>query len=176
MDNSVAEALPGFWKRLWRATIWHRDAIPPEEHKYRQLKRVYLPLYDGILVAAGLWATAYGSPVLHRLFSDDTVDVMGMALAVAGMVCFSGIAIPSFWLIEFIGKTVVIMLLGGYAGAVTLFRTNPDPSAGFIVFILALGLIPPFIRLTILGEEIKERRAEAAAEAAHAPDTPDEEK
>lgn len=42
--------------RLWRASIWAPGAIPPEEWKYRNLKRVALPVYDAIAVLAGVHA------------------------------------------------------------------------------------------------------------------------
>lgn len=147
-------------RALWRASIWHPDALPPDEWKYRSIKRVWLPLYDLIVIGAGLWATAFGSPLLHRLFDESVVDVAGIGLAIAGMVCLMGVIFPAFWAVELLGKLAVLFLLAIYGACVAVFPTRPDPSAGFVVFILALGIIPPLIRLSILGEELKERRAE----------------
>lgn len=146
------------WLRLWRASIWHPDAIPPDEWKFRSLKRVWLPAYDVIVVLAGIWATAFGSPILHRLFDENTIDTMGMTLTVAAVVCLLGVAFPRLWQVEIAGKVILVALLGGYAIAVMLFRTNPDPSAGFIVFVLLTALPLPLFRLNLLGEEIKDRR------------------
>lgn len=147
-------------RRLWRATIWHPDALPPDEWKYRSIKRVWLPIYDLIVIGAGLWATAFGSPLLHRLFPEDVIDLAGMGFAVAGMVCLMGVIFPAFWKVELAGKLVVLLLLSVYGACVAIFPTQPNASSGFVVFILALGTLPPFIRLSILGEELKERRAE----------------
>jgi hypothetical protein len=163
VDNSTEDAPPSLWERVLRTTIWHPDALPPEEHKYRQQKRIYFPLYAAIVIGAGIWAVAYGSPVLHRLFDEDTIDFMGMVLAASGMLLLCGSVLPTLWHIAFGGNVLIMLLLGTYAAAVMFFRLNPDPSAGFIVFILALGLIVPPMHLSILGEEIKERRAERAA-------------
>lgn len=158
---------------LWRASIWARDAIPPEEWKDRHDKRLWLPLWDLIMIGAGIWATAFGSPILHRLFPEDAIDAAGMALAIAATVCLMGVAFPALWLVEFLGKITVMFLLGGYAACVAFFRVNPqDPSSGFVVFILCAAIIPALSRLSTLGEEWKERyvlrRAERAAAAARA--------
>lgn len=147
-------------RAIARASIWHPDAIPPDEFKYRSLKRVWLPLYDGVAVGAGLWAAAFGSPLLHSLFDAQVIDVMGILLAAVATVCFLGVAFPALWRVEIAGKVTLMALLGSYAFAVALFRTNPDPAAGFVAFILALALPLPLFRLTLLGEEIKERRDE----------------
>lgn len=143
---------------LWRETVWHPDAIPPDEWKFRSLKRLWLPVYDVIAVLAGIWATAFGSPILHRLFDENVIDLMGMTLTVAAAVCLLGVAFPRLWRVEIAGKVILVALLGGYAIAVMFFRANPDPSAGFIVFVLLLALPAPLFRLSLLGEEIKERR------------------
>lgn len=154
--------------RLWRSTIWAKGAIDPAdpaEWKYRSQKRAWLPLYDVIAIGAGVWATLFGSPILHRLFPEDTIDAAGMLLALAATVCLMGVIFPALCASELVGKTVVTFLLGSYAASVLLFRTNPhDPESGFVVFILAMAIIPPFMRLSVLGEEWKERRAERATD------------
>lgn len=145
-------------RALWRASIWARGAIPPEEWKDRHEKRLWLPLWDLIMIGAGIWATAFGSPILHRLFPDDAIDVAGMTLAIAATVCLMGIAFPALWLVEFIGKVAVVFLLSAYAACVAIFRQDPsDPSSGFVVFILCAAIIPAFSRLSKLGEEWKDR-------------------
>ena len=140
-----------------RASIWHPLAIPDDERKFRATKRVWLPLYDAIMFGAGVWAVLYGSPILARLFPGELVDAAGVALAVAAVVCFLGVAFPMLWLVEIAGKLTILGLLGSYAATVALFRINPDPSAGFVVFILAAALITPLERLRVLGEEIRDR-------------------
>lgn len=146
------------FKKLWEASIWHRDAIPPEEFKYRSLKRVWLPVYDLIVMGAGIWATIFGSPLLHRLFPDDVIDLMGVLLAAAAFVCLCGVSFPRLWRVEIMGKIILVALLAAYAASVALFRLDPDPSAGFVVLVLILALPLPLFVLTLRGEEIKERR------------------
>lgn len=149
-------------RALFRASIWHPDAIPPDEWKYRSLKRFWLPVYDLIAILAGIWAALFGSPVLHELFDKPLIDAMGLLLAVVATVCLLGVIFPALWRWEIIGKVLLVALLAAYAAAVVLFRTNPDPSAGFVAFVITLALPLPLFRLTQLGEEIKERREEDA--------------
>lgn len=73
-------------RALWRASIWHPDAIPPDEWKWRSLKRVWLPVYDLIAICAGIWAALYGSPVLHALFHKPVIDALGVMLAVVATI------------------------------------------------------------------------------------------
>lgn len=144
-------------RAIARATIWHRSAIPADEWKFRSIKRVWLPLYNLIVVGAGLWALWFGSPILKRLFPGELIDIAGLALAVAGAICFLGRAFPMLWAVEFAGKVAIAFLLGGYAGTVALFRQDPDPAGGFVVFILVLAIIPCMIGVSIIAEEWKER-------------------
>lgn len=147
-------------RRIGRSSIWHPDAISPDEWKFRNLKRVWLPFYDLVAFGAGIWAAMFGSPLLRSLFDDPVIDVMGFGLAFVALVCFLGVAFPRLWKVEIVGKVVLMSLLGTYAFTVAVFRTNPDPSAGFVAFVLVLALPLPLFRLLLLGEEIKERRDE----------------
>lgn len=155
-------------RRVWAETIWHPDALPPDEWKYRTLKRFWLPLYDLVALTAGLWAWTFGSPILHRLFHEEVVDVAGAVFALAALVCLAGITFPRLWRFELGGKITLVSLLGAYAFAVAVFRTNPDPSAAFVSFVLILAIPMPMFRLQLLGEEIKERDAEKVEEAGEA--------
>jgi len=148
-----------------RATIWHHSAIPADEWKFRSIKRVWLPLYNLIMLGAGLWALWHGSPILNRIFPGDLVDVAGLALAGAAMVCLLGRAFPMLWAVEFFGKLAIAFLLGGYAGTVAFFRQDPDPAGGFVVFILGAAIIPCMIGVSIIAEEWKERYDLARREA-----------
>lgn len=145
-------------RALGRATIWHPDAISPDEWKYRDLKRVWLPAYDVLAICAGVWAALYGSPVLHELFDEPVIDAMGVLLVIVATVCLLGVIFPKLWRWEICGKVLLIALIAAYAAAVVLFRSNPAPQSGFVAFVIILALPLPIFRLTLLGEEIKERR------------------
>lgn len=145
--------------RVLRASVWARGVIPPEDWEDRWDLRLWLPLWDLILIGAGIWATAFGSPILHRLFPESAIDAAGMALAVAATVCLMGVAFPVLWLAEFFGKVTVMFLLGAYAACVWFFRSDPsDMSSGFVVFILCAAIIPAPSRLSKIGEQWKKRR------------------
>lgn len=150
---------------LRAASIWHPDAINPDEWKYRNLKRVWLPTYDLLAVLAGIVAALQGSPLLNRLFSAALVDTFGVALAVVAAVCLAGVAFPRLWVVEIVGKVILVGLVAAYAATILIFPTSPTPNH-FVVLILAFSLPLPLFRLNLLGEEHKERRAAREAREA----------
>lgn len=149
-------------RRLLAASIWAPGAIPPDEWKFRNLKRVWLPLYDLIAIYAGIQAILYGSNILNRLFAPYVVDVLGVAMTAVATVCLAGVAFPKLWRVEMIGKILLVTLVAGYVTTILLFSESPTPNL-FVVGMLTWGLPLAFFRLNLLGEELKERRAEQGA-------------
>ncbi|MEV8023410.1 hypothetical protein [Microbacterium sp. NPDC080220] len=147
-------------RRLWRASIWHPDAIPPIEWKYRNLKRLWLPVYDLIAIWAGVQAVLFGSSLLNRLFPALFVDTVGMVFTVAAFAALLGVAFPRLWAVEIFAKLVLVALVAGYVAAILLFSKTPEPNT-FVVGMLGWGLPLALFRLHMLGEEIKERRESA---------------
>ncbi|WP_066038647.1 hypothetical protein [Herbiconiux solani] len=148
-------------RRLIAASIWARGAIPPDEWKYRNLKRVWLPLYDIIAIFAGLQAIMYGSTILNRLFAPFVVDTLGVFMTIIATVCLAGVAFPRLWPVEMVGKILLVALVAGYVTTILIFSESATPNL-FVVGMLTWGLPLAFFRLNLLGEELKERRAEGA--------------
>jgi hypothetical protein len=144
-------------RKVWRASIWHPDAIHPAEFKYRNLKRIWLPLYDLIAVWAGINAVLYGSTLLNRLFPDPWVDVLGGLFTVVAVICLIAVAFPCLWAVEIVGKVLLVSLIAGYIATIVFFSTAPQPQL-FVVGVLAFGLPLALFRLNLLGEEVKQRR------------------
>jgi hypothetical protein len=149
-------------RRLFAASIWARGSIPPDEWKYRNLKRVWLPLYDIIAIWAGLQAMLYGSTILNRLFRPDVVDAFGIVMVLVATVCLAGVAFPRLWPVEMVGKSLLVALVAGYVTTILLFSESATPNL-FVIGMLTWGLPLSFFRLNLLGEELKERRAEREA-------------
>lgn len=149
-------------RRLFAASIWAPGAIPPEEWKYRNLKRLWLPLYDLIAIYAGAQAMLFGSTILNRLFAPFVIDVLGLAMVIVATVCLAGVAFPRLWPVEIVGKSLLVALVAGYVTTILLFSESPTPNL-FVVGMLTWGLPLAFFRLNLLGEEIKERRDEEEA-------------
>lgn len=144
-------------RRIWRSSIWHPSAIPAEEFKYRNLKRIWLPLYDLTAVAAGVGAILYGSNMPNRLFSTGWVDALGSVLTMVAILCLISISFPRLWALEIIGKTLLVGMIAGYITMILLFSHSPQPPL-FIASVLASGLPLAMFRLNLLGEEVKQRR------------------
>lgn len=135
-----------------------RHLQPSDEWKFRNLKMVWLPLYDAIAIFAGVQAVLFGSTILNRLFPPSLVDFLGAVLTIVAAVCFVGVAFPRLWLMEIIGKVLLVGLVAGYVTTILMFSENPGPNL-FVVGMLTFGLPLAFFRLNLLGEEFKERRA-----------------
>ena len=144
--------------RVFAASIWHPDAIPSDEWKYRNLKRVWLPVYDLIAILAGITAAVQGSPLLNSLFTEQLVGSLGVAFAVIAGVCLAGVAFPRLWAAEIVGRVILVGFVAAYATMVLIFPATLTPNH-FLVLILAFSLPLPLFHLSLLGEERKERRA-----------------
>lgn len=150
-------------RRLWRASIWHPDAIPLHEQKYRSLKRLWLPVYDIIAVLAGITAAVYGSRLLDRLYGDFT-DAIGLFFSFVALVCLAGVAFPRLWALEIAGKSLLVGMILAYAIAIVV---SPSPEqiaqqeapSWFVSVILLLPLPLPLFRLDLLATEWADRRA-----------------
>ncbi len=130
------------WLRWLRdRSIWAHDAIPEGEKKYRNLKRIYLPAYDAVVVYIGLMGALFGSNLLNSIFHAELVDILSWTFAAAGAVCFLGVAFPKLWAVEMFSK---LILLG----------------------MIALGIPVVLFRLELLGNEYRQRKADQALDKA----------
>lgn len=143
---------------LYRNSIWHPEAIAEEEFKYRNLKRVWLPLFDLLSVLVGLLGVAYGSATLNRLYDPWVIDTMGYIFISSALVALIGVAFPRLWLPEVMGKLSMLGLLGAYSTAIWVSFFQGNVESGFVAAMLMYPILFPFLRLDILGEEIKQRR------------------
>lgn len=140
---------------MWRATIWSPSALPPYEHKYRSLKRVWFPLYYAIIAGVGVAVTLGAFPPLVRTYGPSVAVVGGVLLAAVGVGAVVGSVIPRLWRLEL---AVVILIFGVLAACTAAAWLAPHGSVGHAL-VLAPTMIPPLMHLSILGEEIKGRRA-----------------
>ncbi|WP_100813005.1 hypothetical protein [Microbacterium lacus] len=142
-------------RAIGRASIWHSSAIPENEKKYRNLKRVWLPIYDVIAIIAGILAFVFGSRLLYRLLGPELVDTVGLVYSVVALVCLFGVAFPKLWAVEIAGKIILVGLVVGYIAAIMFYSTPApnEPPPWFIVAMLAWGLPMALFRLSLLGEE-----------------------
>lgn len=150
--------------RILQHTIWARGAVPPEEYKYRNLKRVWLPLYDALLVWAGLVAARYGVPALDAKLSDAASDAAGLTLSGVALLCLLGVVIPRLWRLEVAAKTVLLTILFGYFSVLRTLDTELGTDARAFVSVIALvACIPILIRFNMLAEESRQRTTDQTA-------------
>lgn len=149
-------------RRLRQASIWGDGAVAPEEFKYRNLKRIWLPMFDVLSILIGVLGIAYGSTVLNSLYDPMLVDIAAGSFVVASGVALAGVLFPALWLPEILGKIVMVTLLGAYSISVWVSFFHGEVQSGFVAAILMLPILLPLFRLQLLGEEIKQRRNDEA--------------
>lgn len=153
-------------RRLWRASIWHRDAIPEVERKYGSpLKRVLFPVYDIAVIILGVAGLQIGFQAVARAFPHPAEVVLYAVLTIAGLVCLIGCSFPRLWLQEIVGKFVILFTLGVVMVAMLVAGATLPGHTGFMVApILIVMMLPPLLRLWILGWEIAARRRKQVIE------------
>ena len=148
-------------RRLWAASVWGPGVVPTDD-PWRNVKRIWLPLFDVIMIAAGINAIMFGSRLLDRLYGDFT-DVIGAAFVLVAASCLIGVGWPRMWPVEIVGTILLVSMIVGYVAAIIL-SPSPEQIAAkeapywFIVSML-LGLTTfPLARLDrILDEWVKRR-------------------
>ena len=151
-------------QRVYRQTIWHPDAVEDDSFKYRNLRRVWLPLFDALSVWIGFLAVQYGSTLLNKMFPAVVVDVAGTIFTLAATLALVGVVLPRLFLAEIVGKVVMVSLLGTYSVIIWASFLAGEVQSGFVAGMLMLPLILPFAVLQIRGEEIKQRKTRAEGE------------
>lgn len=148
--------------RLWRASIWHPDALPHDAaYIYvSPIKRVFLPAYDVVILWLGLAGLVQGFQSMSAILPGYGPGILYGILALAGVICLTGCAFPRLWKIEIGGKIAIVSILTMIAISMTIAGfTIPNHTGITVTPIVAGLLIPPLIRLWTLGREYGNRKA-----------------
>lgn len=152
--------------RWFRASIWAPGAIPATEWKYRNLKRVALPILDVVFFLAGLSAAHYGVPAISEFFPVPVRVFYSYLLSVAALACLIGVAFPRLWPIELAAKSVLIGLLLGYIASLFILTRAGEGNRGYVLTIAIASVVLPWWRVSMLGTEWSDRRGNSEQEAA----------
>ena len=147
------------FRRLWRSTIWAKDAIPIQDWKFRSMKRVWLPIIDLLYIAGGFSAARYGVPAINEFFPDGVVDAFGYSLALFAFFALIGVSFVKLWWLEIVAKCVIFGQIITYVTALVILTRAGDDARGFVFVIALLATTPILIRLSIVSSEWAERRA-----------------
>ncbi len=157
--------------RLGSASVWAAGVVSPDD-PWRNAKRIWLPLFDVIMILSGINAIVFGSRILDRLYGDFT-DIIGAAFVLFAAACLIGVGWPRMWPVEIVGKILLVSMIVGYVAAIIL---SPSPeqlaakeAPSWFVASMVLGLtLFPLARLDRLLDEWVRRRAVRRREARNA--------
>ena len=141
--------------------MWAAGVVPTDD-PWRNAKRIWLPVFDVIMIASGINAIVFGSRLLDRLYGDFT-DVIGAAFVLVAAACLIGVGWPRMWPVEIVGKILLVSMIFGYVAAIIL---SPSPeqlaakeAPSWFVASMLLGLtLFPLARLDRLLDEWVKRR------------------
>jgi len=149
-------------KRILAASIWGPHTIPIEEWPYRNLKRVTFPFIDLLFFFAGIVAILYGVAPLNNFFSEEIFYIFSGLLSFAALICFIGLAFPVLWMLELLGKSILIGLMVGYIMTAIFANIATGENHIFDMFIAAIAITPVLWRVSLLGSEWQARRLKEA--------------
>jgi hypothetical protein len=147
-------------KFLLSQSIWAHDAIPADEWKYRNLKRVMFPVIDFFFLLAGLAAARFGVPAISLFFDEVVVDFFSYILCFSALFALIGVAFPRLWPMEILGKSVLLSLITTYFVALFILTSVGEGNRGFVLMIAAVALCPLVWRLSLLGAEWQKRNVD----------------
>ena len=147
--------------RLGSASVWAAGVVPTDD-PWRNAKRIWLPLFDVIMITSGINAIVFGSLLLDRLYGDFT-DIIGAAFVLVAAACLIGVVWPRMWPVEVVGKILLVSMIVGYVAAIIL-SPSPEQLAAkeapnwFIASMLLALTTFPLARLDRLLDEWVKRR------------------
>lgn len=147
------------WRRFVSRTVWAPEAIPPEEWDYRNVPRVWLPLYDLTIMLAGLVGAINTMPALDLIFDPWIVDIMAGFLVLTALLCLVGVVFRMIR-VEAYAKVAPVGLIGSYSIALLTLAAGDSLGRVFIGVLSIALLFPPFSRLQVLGAKLR-RKEEA---------------
>lgn len=130
-------------RRVFRASVWHRDGVRPEDRRFRGIFRYVLPLTDILFVVFGAVGWHNGIRSVEQVAGDEWQTWWSLALAVSAFVALVGVAFPRLWFVELAGKIPLIALVTLYMW-VLVARGLDDPkvlaTAGLIMILILLPI------------------------------------
>jgi len=140
-------------KALLKHTVWASDAIPLDEWKYRNLRRVVLPFMDALLILGAISAAGLGVPALNEFFPSVATPIFAYSLLLASITSIVGVIFPKQWRLEISGKVAILGLMVGYLCSLVILVLDGDGNRAFIFFIAMVTIVIVIWRLSILGSE-----------------------
>lgn len=154
-------------RALFRATIWHPDAIPKSEGDYAaDLKRWVIPIIDVLLIIGSALAVSGGLPTFAIVYNESVSHIAAVAILVFSCTCLLGISFPKLWALELVSKCGLVFLLLTYSVLLMGLAVGEYPTRGFVAGVATALCVLLGARVVWLAREFRRRRATRAAEKA----------
>ncbi|WP_425836925.1 hypothetical protein [Microbacterium sp. PA5] len=120
-------------RALWRASIWHPDAIPADEGEIaRDVKRYLLPVIDILMIIGAFRGIHGGMPTFALVFNDTASYVGALAVLVFAAGCLLGVSFPALWVLELVSKCGLGFILATYGVLLMVAAAGEYPARGIV--------------------------------------------
>jgi hypothetical protein len=155
-----SRGVPGVMRKMWRATIWHPNAISlAEGETSREMKRYVVPLSDALRSIMGFTAVNLGMPSFDIMYNSFISTVAAWTLLGAAITALVGLAFPRLWVAEAVGKLLMLIVLVGYAAALWVLVAQGGDTRGVVAAAFTGLLFLPMWNLQRIGREWRARQA-----------------
>lgn len=133
-------------KRIAKASVWAKGALPEVERRYWGLYKWCFPIVDLLFVFFGVVGWANGVASVQEAASASWQTSWSAAIAVTALAAFVGVAFPKLWALELVAKLLLISLVSMYV-ALYLLRGTLDPNVTAMAGLICSLIVFPTWRL-----------------------------
>lgn len=133
-------------KRIARASVWAKGALPEEERRYWGLYKWCFPLADALFFYFGVIGWRNGVASVQEAASVDWQTTWSAAVAAAALFAFMGVGFPKLWSVELVSKLALVSLVAMYV-ALYVARGIDDPNVTATAGLICILVIFPTWRL-----------------------------
>lgn len=137
-------------RRIWHETVWSSSGVPADAWRFRGLFRFVFPLTDLLFCYFGVVGYVGGVLSVRAAAGVQFTTWWSALIAVSAAAAFVGVSVPKFWLLELIGKIILIGLVAAYV-ALYLQRALTDFAASSTTGLVVILILLPIWRVGDLG-------------------------
>lgn len=148
------------FRRLRDASIWAEGAVPLRERKYAYpLKRFVFPAFDIAMMVLAWQGLQVGLTAVKLTFPDPLPLVLYGALGLSAFVCLLACHFPRLWVVEAIGKSVILGSLAVLLIAMLVAAAEVPGHTGTVIApLFVVSMLVVMLGLWLLGRDAADRR------------------
>jgi hypothetical protein len=129
-------------KRIARASIWAPNGVSAKDWRFRGIFRFVLPVTDLLFLWFGIVGCLNGVRSLQEAVGAEWQAGWSVLVAISAFVALVGVSFPKLWVIEMVGKCVLIGLVSAYVlvAVGNILEPHASATAGLVVILILLPI------------------------------------